>query len=169
MISDDINELIRVRNYAEVGNFFLRALPDANAVEFLENVIGCLNGGPSHKKAKISSGNTASAATSSSDTLKTNSDFSSSKFVLNDAVDDSSITLALQFPEDMQLMAYIIGSKGINVINIGKSSGTKIQLEKVGARGTDQHRHVFLMGPLKGVLKAYQVMLTLICKFDKNG
>ena len=160
MDSDDISELIRTRNYAEVGNYFMRALPDANAVEFLENVIGCLNGGLLHKRAKTSSGtpNASVITRSSTETLKTNSDFSSSKFVLNDAVDDLVITLALQMPEDMNLMAYIIGSKGINVINIGKQSGTKIQLEKVGARGTDQYRHVFLMGPLKGVLKAYQLL-----------
>ena len=142
MDSNDINELIRTRNYAEVGNYFMRALPDANAVEFLENVIGCLNGGPLHKRAKTSSGNIPSSTISSSETLKINSDFSSSKFVLNDAVDDLVITLALQFPEDMHLMAYIIGSKGINVINIGKQSGTKIQLEKVGARLFSDINHI---------------------------
>mmetsp|Transcript_24426 Transcript_24426/g.23468 ORF Transcript_24426/g.23468 Transcript_24426/m.23468 type:complete len:449 (+) Transcript_24426:207-1553(+) len=79
-------------------------------------------------------------------------------FILNDTIDDSVVTLALQVPEDMHLTAYIIGPKGVNVINIGKISGTKVQIERVGARGADQYRHMFIMGPLKGVLHAYQLI-----------
>lgn len=150
-----MNDLIRSKNYVEVGNFFVRALPDGSAVEFLENVLNSLNGGLCHKKARLSTGTNNSATAGS---FNADLDVESAKFVLNDAIDDMSVTLALQMPEDMNLMAYIIGSKGINVINIGKSSGTKIQLEKVGARGTDQFRHIFIMGPLKCAVRAYQVI-----------
>ena len=153
----DMNDLMRSKNYVEVGNFFVRALPDGNAVEFLENVLHSLNGGLSHKKARLSTGTNNSATTGSSDAFNTNLDAERAKFILNDSIDDMPITLALQMPEDMNLMAYIIGSKGINVINIGKVSGTKIQLEKVNARGTDQFRHIFIMGPLKCAIRAYQV------------
>ena len=161
MDGSNINDYIRTKNYGEVGNLFVRALPDGSAVEFLENVLSTLprNGGLVHKKARISTGGSTSASTGSAEALNANLEAESSKFVLDDTVDDMSITLALQIPEDMNLMAYIIGPKGINVINIGKLSGTKIQLEKVGARGTDQFRHIFMMGPLKCVLRAYQVML----------
>lgn len=147
MQTDSLDSLIQSRNYAEVGNFFTRALPGGNAIEFLEKVIESLNGGLSHKKSKQSSTEVANVAPKD---VKTS-------YILNDAVDEVSITLAVQIPEDMNLIAYIIGAKGINVMNIGKSSGTKIQVEKVNTRGADQYRHVFIMGPLKNVLRAYQV------------
>lgn len=148
MDSTDLSSLIRSKNYVEVANIFAKALPDGNPAEFLERVIEALNGGLSHKKSKASASDNASSHSSEG----------KAPYVLNDAVDDSAITLALQIPEDMNLMAYIIGAKGINVMNIGKSSGTKIQVEKVGTRGADQYRHLFIMGSIKNVLQAYQVL-----------
>ena len=148
MDSTDLSNLIRSKNYVEVANIFVKALPDGNPAEFLERVIEALNGGLSHKKSKASTSDNAASPSSEG----------KAPYILNDAVDDSVITLALQIPEDMNLMAYIIGAKGINVMNIGKSSGTKIQVEKVGTRGADQYRHLFIMGSIKNVLRAYQVL-----------
>ena len=124
IMSVNINDLIQNKKYAEVGMIFSRALPEGQAVEFLENVISTLNDGLHHKRAKTTS---SSASNSSSNGIDT-------KFILNDSIDEQVITLAIQIPENMNLMSYIIGSKGINVINMGKESGTKFQLEKVGTR-----------------------------------
>jgi KH domain len=147
METDSLDTLIQAKNYAEIGNVFSRALPGGAAIEFLEKVIESLNGGLSHKKSKSSTTEVTNVAPKD---VKTS-------YILNDAVDEVSITLAIQIPEDMNLIAYIIGAKGINVMNIGKSSGTKIQVEKVSTRGADQYRHIFIMGTLKNVLRAYQV------------
>lgn len=154
MQTDSLDTLIESKNYAEVGNVFTRALPGGAAIEFLEKVIESLNGGLPHKKSKSSTSEVANVAPKD---VKTS-------YILNDAVDEVSITLAVQIPEDMNLIAYIIGAKGINVMNIGKSSGTKIQVEKVNTRGADQYRHIFIMGTLKNVLRAYQVSFTHVAK-----
>lgn len=78
-------------------------------------------------------------------------------YIANDAIDEAMITAAFQISDDMNLIAYIIGAKGVNVMNIGKASSSKIQVEKSGTRGADQYRHIFIMGSLKNVLKTYQV------------
>ena len=151
-IEDDIqklvmNALIAAKNYKEIGNIFTRALTDGSAVEFLEAVIESINGGPVHKKAKSAS--TESPATVSKEVNMT--------YIANDAIDEAMITAAFQISDDMNLIAYIIGAKGVNVMNIGKASSSKIQVEKTGTRGADQYRHIFIMGSLKNVLRAYQV------------
>ena len=86
MNGGNINELIQSKNYAEVGKYFSRALPDGSAVEFLENVIGSLNGGLQHKKAKTSTSEAPSSTPKSGNM----------KFVLNDQIDESVISLVLQ-------------------------------------------------------------------------
>jgi hypothetical protein len=147
-----LSEYVRTNNYTEVAKLFAQSAPEGNvalAVEFLERVIGTLDGGSSHKKTRID--------TYSEGAPVVMKDIDTS-FIIDDAIDDNMVTLALQIPEDMNLIAFIIGPKGINVIQIGKTSGTKVQIEKVGQRGADQYRHVFLMGPLKGVLHAYQLL-----------
>ena len=142
-----MNALIAAKNYTEIGNIFKRALPEGSAVEFLEAVIESITGGPVHKKAKSASSETPTAVSKEV----------SMSYIANDAIDEAMITAAFQISDDMNLIAYIIGAKGVNVMNIGKVSSSKIQVEKTGTRGADQYRHIFIMGSLKNVLKTYQV------------
>lgn len=114
-----LQSCIQRKSYADVGNIFLQLVPDHNsaiAIEFLEGVIGSLNGGNPNKRTRVSYGEASGSASSS---MKDSKDIDTS-FLVSDSVDDTIITLALQIPEDMNLMAFIIGPKGINVMTIGE-------------------------------------------------
>jgi hypothetical protein len=117
----DITDLIRNKNYAGVGSLFMQGGTDTSvAVDFLERVVESLNGGSIHKKARTTESLSEPLVMNNIDT----------SFILNDTIDDSVVTLALQVPEDMHLTAYIIGPKGVNVINIGDHLGLILILIK---------------------------------------
>jgi hypothetical protein len=186
------SEIISARNHAEMAKFVLDSIPGGvvtKAIEFLEGVINHINKTTPNKKLKseetvqpVVKPSTQPAAKPSVVVNKpivnippivnkkveipVNDPYTS--FLVNDSIDMNNVTLTVQIPDDTILLAYIIGASGANVISIGKKSFTRIQIEKPGDRGSDQKRHLFIMGSVKGVIKAYQLLQEhLILKGDK--
>ena len=153
---DAVCEIIRARDEDKMAKLVLDSIPGGeslDAINFLQNVIGKINS--DHKKAIIA----ADTSGSKTDSSNTNSKEQSPSFFMNDNVDRGIITLALQFPDDTCFTAYVIGLRGQVVLNIGKRTGTRIKIENEGVRGNDNLRHIFIMGPLKGTIRAYQVII----------
>lgn len=143
-------DYVKSNDHEAIGKFVLGLMPNRNgseAIEFLERVIGSLRNQSSNKKARISVDTPITNDMKSSSTIP---------FLLRDTVDQTKVTLALQFPSESYLIAYLIGAKGQSVISIGRKTGTRVQIENQGVRGPDEHRHVFIMGTLTGAIKAYK-------------
>ena len=139
-------DFIKSNDHEAISKFVLGLMPSGNAsdaIEFLERVIGSLRNQSSNKKARTSVDTPLAHDMKSVSTIP---------FLLRDAVDQTKVTLALQFPSESHLVAYLIGTKGQNVISIGRKTGTRVQIENEGVRGPDEHRHVFFMGTLTGAI-----------------
>lgn len=153
---DAVCEIIKARDEDKMARLVLDSIPggeSSDAIKFLQNVIAKINS--DQKKTRIS----ADTSGSKTDSRNTNSKDQSPSFFMNDNVDHSIITLALQFPDETYFTAYVIGLRGQVVLNIGKRTGTRIKVENEGVRGNDNLRHIFIMGPLKGTIRAYQVSI----------
>lgn len=143
-----------------MANYILDEIPDGDAsaaISFLEGVIECIKITRSIKKPRVSDTSTVVTESAKSAPAKEGVKDAFSAFYLNDGLDHNIITLGLQFPDDPYFTAYVIGLRGQNVLTIGKKTGTRIKVENEGTRGDDQLRHIFIMGPLKGCIRAYHV------------
>ena len=150
--SDPVCEIIKARDEDKMAKLVLNSIPggeSSDAIHFLQMVIDKISS--EDKKAK------SSTDTPGSKSESINSKEKSQSFFTNDKLDHGIITLALQFPDDTYFTAYVIGLRGQVVLNIGKRTGTRIKVENEGVRGNDNLRHIFIMGPLKGTIRAYQV------------
>jgi hypothetical protein len=175
------SEYIRENDKDAMAKFILDEIPDGDAsaaISFLEGVIECIQVTRSIKKQRVSDTTTVATDTTKSvpskdvakDSTKDGSKDLFTSFYLNDNLDHIIITLGLQFPDDPYLTAYVIGLRGQNVLTIGKKTGTRIKVENEGTRGDDQLRHIFIMGPLKGCIRAYHVSsLQLNICFDTRS
>lgn len=144
-------EIIISGDHEAMGKFVLGVMPSGeacDAIEFLERAISSLRNSLSNKRARPHADSSLSNDTKSVVNIP---------FLLRDATDQTKITLALQFPSESLLIAYMIGAKGQNVITVGRKTGTRVQIENQGLRSPDEHRHVFIMGAITGVIKAYKV------------
>lgn len=154
------SEHIRENDKDAMAKYILEEIPDGDAsaaISFLEGVIECIQVTRSIKKQRVSDTNTNVTDTAKSAPSKDGSKDPFTSFYLGDNLDHMIITLGLQFPDDPYLTAYVIGLRGQNVLTIGKKTGTRIKVENEGTRGDDQLRHIFIMGPLKGCIRAYHV------------
>lgn len=77
-------------------------------------------------------------------------------FVKGDDVDEIPITLVVQIPEEKSLISHIIGKAGANITAISTTSGSKVQIEKLGTRSADVYRHVTFQGTVRTVLDAFK-------------
>ena len=169
-IMSSASEHIKENDQDAMAKFILDEIPDGDAsaaISFLEGVIECIRVTRSIKKQRVSDTSTVITETTKNapskekdgekDSAKDGAKDPFTSFYLNDNLDHIIITLGLQFPDDPYLTAYVIGLRGQNVLTIGKKTGTRIKVENEGTRGDDQLRHIFIMGPLKGCIRAYHV------------
>ena len=156
-MDDSFLESVRSNDHDSITKLILSSIPSGDTtrvIELLERVISKLKGSESNKRAR--------PVTSASASEEGKALTSSVPFLLHDEIDHAPITLALQFPGESNLMAYMIGTKGNNVITFGRKTDTRMQIEAPDARGPDGHRHVFIRGALGGVVRAYKVSNLLL-------
>ena len=157
---DAATDYIQRRDKVAMAKFILDVIPGGDstvAVDFLEGVIDCMRDSLPNKRSKVSDAAESADGDAEKNIVKDASKDVFTSFYVGDTLDHNIITLALQFPDDQYFTAYVIGLRGQNVLNIGKKTGTRIKVENEGTRGEDHCRHIFIMGPLKGTIRAYHV------------
>lgn len=106
---------------------------------FLEGVLDIINEGRAYKKHRV-------AGVS----------LDGPSFIKGDGVDELPITLIVQIPEEKSLISHIIGKAGATITEVANSSGSKVQIEKLGTRSQDIYRHVTFQGTVRTVTDAFK-------------
>lgn len=157
---DAATDYIQRTDKAAMAKFVMDVIPGGDstaAVDFLEGVIDCIRDSSPNKRSKVSDASDNADGDAEKNTVKDAAKDVFTSFYVGDSLDHNVITLGLQFPDDTYFTAYVIGLRGQNVLTIGKKTGTRIKVENEGTRGDDHCRHIFIMGPLKGTIRAYHV------------
>jgi transcription antitermination factor NusA-like protein len=159
LTATDVNE----HKYEEIANFFTCCLGKEEAVSFLETIISKINSNskkrslplpcgpeekPIEKDIEHKTNERESEVFSSDDDLL-------SGIYFKDIVDQTPITFAILVPNDIHMIATIIGASGANVNDINAKTNCKVQVD---TQRTGSTRHIFFYGTVGNVLKAYQLV-----------